>query len=58
MSLIANGMKADEGTDTRPSTGRKSPLRGSGRLGGRGRRGFWVGRNEELLKKSLKSDQG
>ena len=57
-SLIADGMKAEEGTDTRPSIGRKSPLGGSGRLTGRGRRGFWVRRKEELLKKSLKSDQG
>ena len=56
-NLVANGIEA-EGTGPRPSIGRKSPLRDTGRLGGRGRRGYWVRRKGELLKKSLNADKG
>ena len=49
MNLISNGRRAEEGTETRPSTGRP---------GGRGRRGYWVRRREDQLKKSIKANAG
>ena len=57
-NLGADGNGAEEGTVTRPNIGRQSPLRDLGRLGGRGRRGFWVRRREEQLNKSKKPNVG
>ena len=49
-----NGMKVGEGSSPGSCVGRS---RGSGRLGGRGRRGFWVKRREDQLKKRLNVDE-
>ena len=53
----ADGMGAEEGGSPRLSMRRPSPLKDTRRLGGRGKRGFWVMKREEQLKKRLKRMQ-
>ena len=57
MNQGADGMGAEEGGSPTLSMRRSSPLKDTGRKGGRGRRGFWVMKREEQLKKRIKAKQ-
>ena len=51
----ATGKRTEGAASTKQSLRRISPLKGSGRLGGKKGRGAWMGRKEDLIKGRIRS---